>query len=178
MPLSGKRDTGNIFTSLTIEKKEQSSAQSGYDLITLKVPEQGEDFLPNFRTGDMVYLYAYGENEEPDVRHHILYKGTLVEMRTDRLVVTLNDGQQNSNIIDSSLHYAVEHASVDSSATGGIRALHTFITAPQARKDLLLAQREPRKNVEAALTRAYHPSYDDILLQAKQAEDYFLLIGR
>lgn len=177
MPLSEKRDTGNIFTSLRIKKKEQSNAQSGYNLIGLTVPEQGEDFLPNFRTGDMIYLYAYNEKEEPDVRRHILYKGTLVEMHTDSLVVALNDGQQNPDILDSTFLYAVEHASADVSTTGGIRALHTFITAPKERKDLLLAQRVPQRNPSVVLTRSYHPSYDEVLHKAKQANDYYLLIG-
>ena len=47
-----KKETGNIYTGLTITKKERSSSFNGYDTITLAVPQQGEDFLPNFRRGD------------------------------------------------------------------------------------------------------------------------------
>ena len=54
MPLAEKKDAGNIYTDLHIIRKEQSSAGSGYDTITLSVPDQGKDFLPNFRIGDMV----------------------------------------------------------------------------------------------------------------------------
>ena len=71
MPLTEKRETGNIYTHLTIINKEKDAdggESNGYDLITLAVPEQGNDCLPNFRRGDMVYLYSYPENEEPDVR--------------------------------------------------------------------------------------------------------------
>ena len=49
-------------------------------LLTLSVPDQGKDFLPNFRIGDMVYLYTYKLKEEPDVRKAILYKGVLQEI--------------------------------------------------------------------------------------------------
>ena len=59
MPLAEKKDTGNIYTGLTITDKSCSSSFNGYDTITLNVPQQGIDFLPNFRRGDMVYLYAY-----------------------------------------------------------------------------------------------------------------------
>ena len=47
-----------------IIRKEQSSAGSGYDTITLSVPDQGKDFGPNFRIGDMVYLYTYKLKEK------------------------------------------------------------------------------------------------------------------
>ena len=65
MPLAEKRETGNIYTGLKIVSKEKSNNYNGYDRITLAVPDQGEDFLPNFRRGDMVYLYAYPQDEEP-----------------------------------------------------------------------------------------------------------------
>ena len=58
------------------------------------MPDQGKDFLPNFRIGDMVYLYTYKLKEEPDVRKAILYKGVLQEI-SDEIVVHLTDGQQN-----------------------------------------------------------------------------------
>ena len=63
MPLAEKKETGNIYTGLTIIEKERSSSFNGYDTITLSVPQQGEDFLPNFRRGDMIYLYAYKKKE-------------------------------------------------------------------------------------------------------------------
>ena len=35
----------------------------------------------------------------------------------------------------------------------------------------------PRQDTSQRLSRSYHPAYDDILLRAKQARDYFLLQG-
>nr|WP_238318911.1 hypothetical protein [Segatella baroniae] len=84
MPLAEKRETGNIYTGLTIVSAERSSDFSGVDLIMLRVPDQGEDFLPNFRLGDLVYFYGYADGAQPDVREAPLYKGTLVDIRTDR----------------------------------------------------------------------------------------------
>ena len=176
MPLAEKKETGNIYTELTIIEKERSSSFNGYDTITLAVPQQGEDFLPNFRRGDMIYLYAYKKNEDPDVRMSILFKGSLQEIHGDRLVVHLNDGQQNPDIISGD-YFAIEHAGSDIGGTSAIRSLYTFITSNEERRQLLLGQRTPRVDKSLTLSRSYHPDYDEIILKAKQAQDYFLLIG-
>lgn len=176
MPLAEKKDTGNIYTGLTITDKSCSSSFNGYDTITLNVPQQSIDFLPNFRRGDMVYLYAYKKNEEPDVRKSILFKGSLQEIHTSSIVVHLNDGQQNPNLIAGEC-FALEHAGSDIGGTSAIRSLYTFITSDVERRQLLLGQRAPRADKSLVLSRSYHPDYDDIILKAKQAQDYFLLIG-
>ena len=176
MPLAEKKDTGNIYTGLTITDKSCSSSFNGYDTITLNVPQQGIDFLPNFRRGDMVYLYAYKKNEEPDVRKSILFKGSLQEIHTSSIVVHLNDGQQNPNLIAGEC-FALEHAGSDIGGTSAIRSLYTFITSDVERRQLLLGQRAPRADKSLVLSRSYHPDYDEIILNAKQAQDYFLLIG-
>ena len=176
MPLAEKKETGNIYTGLTIIEKERSSSFNGYDTITLAVPQQGEDFLPNFRRGDMIYLYSYKKNEAPDVRMSILFKGSLQEIHGDRLVVHLNDGQQNPDLINGD-YFAIEHAGSDIGGTSAIRSLYTFITSNEERRQLLLGQRVPCVDKSLTLSRSYHPDYDEIILKAKQAQDYFLLIG-
>ena len=176
MPLAEKKETGNIYTGLTITKKERSSSFNGYDTITLAVPQQGEDFLPNFRRGDMIYLYAYKKDEAPDVRMSILFKGSLQEIHGDRLVVHLNDGQQNPDLISGD-YFAIEHAGSDIGGTSAIRSLYTFITSNEERRQLLLGQRVPCVDKSLTLSHSYHPDYDEIILKAKQAQDYFLLIG-
>ena len=176
MPLAEKKETGNIYTRLTIIEKERSSSFNGYDTITLSVPQQGEDFLPNFRRGDMIYLYAYKKNEAPDVRQSILFKGTLQEIHGDSITVHLNDGQQNPDLISGD-YFAIEHAGSDIGGTSAIRSLYTFITSNEECRQLLLGQRTPRVDKSLTLSRSYHPDYDKIILKAKQAQDYFLLIG-
>ena len=176
MSLAEKKETGNIYTGLTIIEKERSSSFNGYDTITLAVPQQGEDFLPNFRRGDMIYLYAYKKNEAPDVRMSILFKGSLQEIHGDRLVVHLNDGQQNPDLISGD-YFAIEHAGSDIGGTSAIRSLYTFITSNEERRQLLLGQRVPCVDKSLTLSHSYHPDYDEIILKAKQAQDYFLLIG-
>ena len=176
MPLAQKLQTGNIYIGMTLTDRRQSMPDGGYDLLTLTAHSiPADDFMPNFRRGDMVYLYAY--RDEPDVRRAILYKGTLEEIATDRIVVRLNNGQHNPDIFPTDTTYAIEHGGSDSMTSCLLRSLYEFVTAPQHRRDLLLGQRAPQADTSLTLSRSYHPHYDDIVLRARQARDYFLLVG-
>ena len=177
MPLAEKKETGNIYTDLTIIHKEKSASSHGFDTITLSIPDQGDDFLPNFRRSDMVYLYSYQKGEEPDVRKNILYQGAIAELSSTEITVHLNDGQQNESLFNDHLPYAIEHANSDIGSSSAIAGLHQFISSIPNRKALLLGQRPPTCDKTRQLTRTYHPNYDEIVLKAKQANDYFLLIG-
>ncbi|MCD8202934.1 MAG: AAA domain-containing protein [Prevotella sp.] len=181
MPLSEKLETGNIYMGLTVKNKEKSDGDT-FDLITLTIPKQGGGFLPNFRRGDMIYLYQYPKVSTPDVRSSILYKGNIKEIHTAELVVALMNGQQNPNIFQVSNAntkelYAVEHASSDMSWNSAICGLHQLMTAPDHRRQLLLGQRQPERDTSKTLTKEYEGGYNDILLKAKQANDYFMLLG-
>ena len=182
MPLAEKIETGNIYTGLTITAKSCGGDGDAPDVVTLAVPGQGEGFLPNFRRGDMVYLYEYRKGEEPDVRRSLLYKGGITDIHTKEVTVALVNGQKNPEIFKlhesgSTVLYAIEHAGGDAVSGGAVRGLHEFVTAPADRRDLLLCRRSPRRDASAALTRAYNEAYDDILLGVKQALDYYLLVG-
>lgn len=176
MPLTGKRDAGIIYTGLRLIDKSRSNSYNGYDTLTFSIPVQGEDFLPNFRPGDMICVYAYDENTVPDVRHALLYKGTLQEMRGDKLTVHLHDGQQNPDVFGEGT-FALEHAFSDISTVSQIQSLHQFISAAKQKRDLLLGQRSPERDATRQLHRHYDERLDELLTRAKQAKDYFLLVG-
>lgn len=174
MPLHEKIETGNIYINLSIKEIKRSTIDGAIDTIVLNIPPQGYDFLPNFRRGDMIYLYPY--SGEPDVRRSLLFKGTLTEVATNRIVVRLNDGQQNRLLFQEKT-YAIEHGSSDVGTTSNLRGLMELITASPRRKDLLLGLRQPEANRELKLSRSYNPNYDNIVLAQKQAMDYYLLVG-
>ena len=150
MPLAEKQETGNIILS------DQPSA-------TL-----------NFRRGDMVYVYHY--DDQPDVRKAILYKGVIEEIDSDGVKVKLNNGQQQANPMQQG-KWAIEHADSDINTNSAIKSLHQLMTADPRKRALLLGGRMPEADTTLRLSHNYHPHYDDILLQAKQARDYYLLVG-
>ena len=186
MPLTEKVETGNIYMGLTIKAKACAEGSDVPQLITLRVPGQEAGFLPNFRRGDMVYLYAYQAEDTPDARKSILYKGNIQDIKTEEITIALTNGQQNPEVLkvqheeDNGKHllrYAVEHAASDSTTASSVRGLHALITAPEERKALLLGQRPPQCDQSISLSRSYHDNYDEVLLKAMQAKDYYLLVG-
>ncbi len=174
MPLTEKRDTGSILYGLRMLHKEQSSTYNGFDRLTFSIPDMDDDFLPNFRRNDMVCLYAY--EGEPNVCAAILYKGVIEQLTDHEVVVRLNDGQQNPEVFADTT-YAIEPSFSDRGTTSSIRSLQAFCVASPERRSLLLGERAPRCDKSLQLSHSYHPHYDDILLKAKQACDYFILQG-
>ena len=150
MPLSEKQETGNIILS-------------GQPLATL-----------NFRRGDMVYVYNY--DDEPDVRRAILYKGTIEDIGNEGVKVSYNDQQQGFDPMAQG-KWAIEHAASDMNTTSAIKSLYQLMTADERKRTLLLGGRSPEADTSLQLSCSYHCHYDDVLLHAKQARDYFLLIG-
>ena len=175
IPLHEKLEAGNILTGLTIQEKQSSGPGKGYDLIELHIPTQDEDFLPNFRTGDMVILYAY--KEEPDMRKQILMKGNILELQPERMTLVLRNGQQNKDIIGGKEEvFAVEHDFSDTSANNGFRGLYAFLSAQADRKELLLGVRPPAQ-LEGVKLNGDYGRFNELILKEKQAKDYFLLVG-
>ena len=177
MPLQQKLEAGTIITGLTITGSERSPQSAGYDIITLQMADE-LTAATNFRRGDLVCLYQY-DGDEPDVRHSILYKGSLQEIATDHIVVALNNAQQSAIVFQpsDSRRWAIEGDVTDVGTAAALRALFRLAGADGDRRDLLLSQRPPRADHSRRLTRHYHPDYDDMLQRLSQARDYFLLVG-
>ena len=117
-------------------------------------------------------------DEEPDVRKSILYKGSLEDIHDGKVIILLNDGQQNESVFAlSDKTWAIEHGGSDVGTNSNIRSIHQFIQSSPQKKALLLGQRTPEADTSLVLSQSYNPYYDDILLKVKQARDYFLLVG-
>lgn len=199
MPLDEKLETGNICMGLTLAHRRSSSHGRGYDTLLFTLPRHDDSFLPNFRRGDMIYVYAYDDGDTPDVRRAILFKGVIADINAQNIEVRLNDAQQNprlftcpdgtggGDVAAGAAHdgtgggvnrlYAIEHAGSDANTSAAMHSLLHMMTAPASRRDLLLSRREPARDTSAALTRCYGDDEDDLLLKAKQASDYFLVVG-
>ena len=159
------RATSNLWNVSLAEKRE-----AGDIILSGEVGGQ-----LNFRRGDMVYLYNY-DGDVPDARRAILYKGRIERIAPDGVKVQLDDEQHNVNVMAQG-QWAIEHAGSDQSTVSAVRGLYQLLTATASKRALLLGQRPPRCDLSLSLSRSYHADYDDVLLRAKQARDYFLLIG-
>lgn len=183
--LDEKKQTGDIYDRLTISDLEvEREEDSGVSQIRLAVPPASADFQPNFRIGDIALLYAYPEGEEPDVRKTMVFRCNIIEIFPERITVKLRAPQKNRSLFEKSEAYlwAIEHDFVESSFGFLYRALYAFLSATPERKKLLLNQREPEVDTAVELIGDYNASdgdsgFNELVLKAKQAKDYFLLVG-
>ena len=91
-------------------------------------------------------------------------------------MVHLTDGQQNADIFEMNLPYAIQHGTSDASTGGSMQPAPVYLCT-QRRNATCCWDSVPQRDASLTLTRHYDDVLDDIILRAKQAGDYFLLVG-
>ena len=190
-----------FFTMLAFVQREQLLAKTAAEhevlVVTPEISEDKEDsendegsgeslrpplsrlhfsFDPaaesDFRPGDLVMLHT-------DTFASAFYFPCIIEdIGAGTLDLRLRYPQRDASIIDPSRRYAIETAHVDSTYTTLYQGLFALLEAPKQRQDLILGRRQPRINRSLQLAVPIADvALRDIILRAKQAEDYFLLVG-
>ena len=146
--------------------------------LTLALDEATDLQTTNFRCGDIVVLYPYARDSEPDARRHIVYRCVLSAMTSRTLTITLRAPQTDARVLlrDANSLWAIEHDFMEASYGSCYRALYAFLSMPRERRDLLLLRREPRVDSAIALQGDYG-EFSPLVLRARQARDMFLLVG-
>ncbi len=178
-PLEEKRSAGNIFCGLTLHSPLSEGIRVAQ--VTLAFPASDESEAPeasNFRTGDIVMLYPYGQGEMPDVRKTIVFRGTIASMSPSLLCINLRNEQTDAIVFVRDRHklWAVEHDFMEASFKPLYTALHAFLTAPEQRRDLLMLRRKPRTDDSLTLQGDYGP-FNSLMLSVKRAKELFLIVG-
>lgn len=170
-----KQQNGNILTGLKLHPVPDE--EGAIVRLDLKLPEYGEDFLPNFRQGDMVMLYE--RNHEGDnVTNKQFFRCTIEEIHPEHMLLKLSYKQRNAGVFHPDSLYAIEPGYIDATFNQAYSGLFSLLTAPRERKELLLGIRPPATDPSVRLHRHYlNEEIDRIVLKAKQARDYFLLVG-
>lgn len=170
-----KQQNGNILTELKLHPVPDE--EGAIVRLDLKLPEYGEDFLPNFRQGDMVMLYE--RNHEGDnVTNKQFFRCTIEEIHPEHMLLKLSYKQRNAGVFHPDSLYAIEPGYMDATFNQAYSGLFSLLTAPRERKELLLGIRPPATDPSVRLHRHYlNEEIDRIVLKAKQARDYFLLVG-
>lgn len=168
-----KREAGNLMCGLAI-----SDISEGHDVIVLSIPESDNAILPNFRVGDVVILYSYPSQQDPDARHDLVFRASVIQLTSGSISLRLRYPQKNVSLFDSAddVCWAIEHDFIESSYSGLYQGLYMMLGATLRRRQLLLAQRKPECDTNVRLIGDYG-KFNQLVLGAKQASDYFLLIG-
>lgn len=170
-----KQQNGNILTGLKLHPVPDE--EGAVVRLDLQLPEYGEDFLPNFRQGDMVMLYERN-HERDNVTNKQFFRCTIEEIHPERMLLKLSYKQRNAEVFRPDSLYAVEPGYMDATFNQAYSGLFSLLTAPRERKELLLGIRPPATDPSVRLHRHYlNEEIYRIVLKAKQARDYFLLVG-
>lgn len=173
--LNDKLQAGNIYDKLTMESLPTDEK---IEALTLRFKEDEDNDMSNFRVGDVVILYPYGKDSEPDARRTIVFRCTIEEIKADNIMLRLRAPQSDHRVFShhGKCYWAIEHDFIESSYSSLYRGLHAFLTAPRHRRDLILLQRKPQTNSSLTLKGDYG-DFNDLVLRAKQAKDFYLIMG-
>ena len=144
--------------------------------IIFRLPDLGENFIPNFNVGEMVQCYQQ-TNQHDDVSTSLLLRGYIREITSDYLTLDLTYPQRSQSLFSPTATYIIERDSTDIPMRHAMRGVYAFLGAPQQRQALLLGQRTPDYDDTQTLLGEYPERIADIILRAKCAKDYFLLVG-
>lgn len=176
-PLEDKRQAGNIYDRLTLVLPNEETT-GRIKTVELRFSETDENDMSNFRVGDIVILYPYPKDKEPDARRTMVLRCTIEDIQAGTIRLTLRAAQSDSRIfmLQTDRLWAIEHDFIESSYSSQYKGMHAFLSAPQERRDLLLLQREPTVDCTRQLKGSYG-EFDELALRVKQAQDLFLIIG-
>lgn len=181
--LDDKKLAGNIYDNLTIaEFKFDDQHKTDVSGITLHMGEELSADTTNFRVGDTVILYPYNYNHHtrvPNACAQMVHRASIVALHPHTIELRLRNCQTDRRTIDNKPEgtlWAIEHDMLASSADTLYSAMHAFLSAPKARRDLLLLQRAPL--YDASLQRkGEYGAFNTLVEHAKRAQDLFLIIG-
>ncbi len=172
-----KEDAGNIYCGLAL-LEPQPNHLGKVESVVLRFADDGKHSMANFREGDLVMLYNYPAGEEPDARSAMIHRATITAITENIVSLALRFAQTSPLPFTSasSKLWAIEHDYMEASHASLYRGLHSFLTAPAERRDLLLLRRAPRTDSTRRLCLD-HGGFNELAMRVRQARDLFLLIG-
>ncbi|MDD7029752.1 MAG: AAA domain-containing protein [Prevotellaceae bacterium] len=181
--LEDKKTAGNIYDGLTVSEfrndDEGSAAISGV-VLTFNEPQSTD--TTNFRIGDIVILYPYNYDKKtriPNACAQMVHRATIVDIRENDIELKLRNSQTDKRTIENKPEgtlWAIEHDMLESMTGSLYSAMHSFLSAPKSRRDLILSQREPICDTSIHRKGEYG-AFNTLVEHAKQAKDIFLIIG-
>ena len=175
--LEEKKNAGNIYDNLILISPSNDTIGK-IETVTLGFHETVDNDMSNFRIGDIVILYPYDPEKEPDARKTMVLRCSIQDLKTDRICLRLRNPQADNRIFrhQEGKKWAIEHDFMEASYSSLYRGMHAFLSAPKLRRDLLLMQREPQTD-ESLQLKGDYGDFNKLALRVKRAQDIFLIIG-
>jgi len=155
-----------------VENTEQDT------LITLRKSPR-TDRLADFRTGDIIVLYATDDDGNFVWEGRQMFKGTLIANNENEAVMRLRARQNRKDLFYSDIYWNMEKDVIDSGFGGQFKSLTSWALSDPYRRSLLMGAQPPGKpetliSIAGMEMRSHHKN---LLEQALSAPDYYLLWG-
>lgn len=180
-----KRRAGTILAPLFLDAmmwENETNHEVREITLTTDGNETGDEnlYTPNFRVGDIVVLYAYNQEQEPDLRAGIVFRASVKAMTENKMVLRLRAAQTDVRTLQlrPGQAWAVEPDFMEASAGTLFRGLYTFLTGNSNRRDLLLGRRRASVDLSRQpLLKVKNEEIRHLMIKVVQARDLFLLVG-
>lgn len=173
MPEAERMASGEAISGITLLATEGGDA---VERLHLQLPEV-EDLIPNYDVGDMVLFYCKRDTEATATNQQV-NNAYIEALDGKHITLRLQYKQRNKAAFSLGQHYVIDRSTTDSSFAMMYRNLYAFLNLPAARKATFLAQQPPTYDTTKALAMDHGDCrINEVVLRAKQANDFFLLIG-
>lgn len=175
--LEEKLQSGNIYHDLHFDPTALPT-EGTVNCVRFQYGTATGDKAANFRIGDIVALYPYHPGSEPDIRRAMVFRGSLADITPTSITIQLRAPQTSARVFDhwKESQWAVEHDFIESTYSAMYRSMHSLLSAPQQRRDLVLLQRHPRVTEGRKLVGNYG-NFNALSQRVKEADELFLIIG-
>ena len=166
-----KTNAGRLIPSLRLKGIFEDDLLVAFDSTTEALDESS-----NFRIGDMVMLYP---QDAATAQAASSFVSCIVEAITvNGLRLRLRYPQHDAAILKTSRYFAIEPAHADSGYTALYRGLFSLLKTTSRRAQLITNGRVAEFDRSKELIRLVEDDVlNNLVLRAKQAKDFFLLVG-
>lgn len=186
MAAEQREEAGECVIKLEFRRLDRDEEDALYDtdegsIVVLFAPkEDGTTTMPNFRKGDSVMIYDYGEGGEPDVRAALVIKSTLLDVMAEEdgttYRVKMRRPMPRNYFETAGRIWVMEHDMSASTNARLSRQVMSFLWTTEERRQLVLAERKPK--VDTGGERLIdHGVMNEMVEREMAAKDLFLLVG-
>lgn len=186
MAAEQREEAGECVMKLEFRWLDRDEEDELYDtdegsIVVLFAPKEDETTtMPNFRKGDSVMIYDYGEGEEPDVRAALVIKSTLLDVMAEEdgttYRVKMRRPMPRNYFETAGRMWVMEHDMSASTNARLSRQVMSFLWTTEERRQLVLAERKPK--IDTGVERLIdHGVMNEMVEREMAAKDLFLLVG-
>ena len=173
--LETKKAAGTIYYGLSIQ--QFGELNGAVHSVTLSFSDDQSCDTTKFRKGDLAFLYSYDLGSVPNACAQMVHRGSIMDITEKHVTICLTNDQTDKIVFSEDKKLcAIEPDMIEASSSSLYRNMHSFLSANKERRDLILFQREPNTSKNVSLIGNY-ADHNELVLKAKSALDYFLVIG-